>query len=103
MTYLNLNMKIIMALILSFVAGLGMGAFYFLTLWQTVRKLSSAKNRVRLMLMSFVIRMTAVMTGFYLVLGNGQWERLALAMLGFIIIRKILTHRLGPQCTAEVC
>jgi len=37
------------------------------------------------------------MTGFYLVMGEGHWERLAAAMLGFIIIRKVLTYRLGPQ------
>jgi hypothetical protein len=32
----------------------------------------------------------------------GHWERLAAAMLGFIIIRKILTYRLGPQKAVEM-
>jgi F1F0 ATPase subunit 2 len=41
--------------------------------------------------------MAVVMAGFYLVMGGEHWERLVSAMLGFIIIRKILTYRLGPQ------
>jgi len=41
------------------------------------------------------------MAGFYLIMGTGNWERLAAAMLGFIIIRKILTYRLGPQKAVE--
>jgi len=35
-------------------------------------------------------------------MGGEHWERLAAAMLGFIIIRKILTYCLGPQNIAEV-
>jgi F1F0 ATPase subunit 2 len=45
--------------------------------------------------------MAVVMAGFYLIMGTGHWERLAAAMLGFIIIRKILTYRLGPQNAVE--
>jgi hypothetical protein len=34
-------------------------------------------------------------------MGAGHWERLAAAMLGFIIVRKILTYFLGPQNAVE--
>jgi len=97
MTLLNLNTAAIIYLMAAFTAGLALGAFYFLALWRTVQFLPKTKNQIRLMLGSFVIRMAVVMTGFYLVMGEGHWERLAAAMLGFILIRKILTYRLGPQ------
>ncbi len=87
-------------LVASFVAGLALGTFYFTALWQTVRRLPATTSSVRLLLGSFILRMAVVMAGFYFVMG-GHWERLAAAMLGFIVIRKILTHRLGPQKTAE--
>ena len=87
-------------LMAAFAAGLLLGAFYFIALWQTVRRLSSTATPVRLMLASLVLRMAVLTTGFYLVMG-GHWERLALAMLGFVVMRKILTCRLGPQKTAE--
>jgi F1F0 ATPase subunit 2 len=93
----SLDATLIFTLIAAFIAGLALGAFYFITLWQTVQRLPSAKSPARLMLTSFVLRMAVIMAGFYLVMGEGHWERLAAAMLGFIIIRKILTYRLGPQ------
>ena len=68
-----------------------------MSLWHTVRQLPSAKSPIRLMIVSFMMRMAVVLVGFYLVMGGEHWERLAAAMLGFIVIRKILTHRLGPQ------
>jgi F1F0 ATPase subunit 2 len=97
MMNLNLNATMIFFLIAAFAAGLALGAFYFMALWQTVQRLPSGKSPARLMLTSFVLRMVVVMAGFYLVMGEGHWERLASAMLGFVIIRKVLTYRLGPQ------
>ena len=92
-----LNPAIMFSLLVAFAAGLALGAFYFIALWRTVRQLPIAKSPARLMLGSFIIRMAVLMAGLYLVMGTGHWERLASAMLGFIIIRKILTYRLGPQ------
>lgn len=96
---MNLNHDAVLFLVLvaAFAAGTVLGAFYFMALWHTVRQLSSAKSPARLMIGSFLIRMGVVLAGFYLVMGAGHWERLAAAMLGFIMIRKILTYRLGPQ------
>jgi F1F0 ATPase subunit 2 len=93
----SLNGAILFSLVAAFAAGLILGAFYFFTLWQTVRQLPTATSPARLMLGSFLLRMAVLMAGLYLVMGAGHWERLASAMLGFIIIRKVLTFRLGPQ------
>jgi F1F0 ATPase subunit 2 len=46
------------------------------------------------MLGSFVLRMAVVLPGFYFVMG-GHWQRLATALMGFILMRMILTHHLG--------
>jgi F1F0 ATPase subunit 2 len=95
------NMNMITVLAVAFTAGIVLGAFYFIALWQTVRRLSSAKSPARLLLGSLILRMAIVMAGFYLIMGTGRWERLAAAMLGFIIVRKILTYFLGPQNAVE--
>jgi F1F0 ATPase subunit 2 len=96
-----LNPAIFLPLVAAFAAGLALGAFYFTALWRTVRQLPEVHSPARLMLGSFFIRMAVVMAGFYLVMGGEHWERLAAAMLGFIIMRKILTYRLGPQNAIE--
>ena len=86
-------------LMMSFAAGLALGAFYFVALWRTVNRLSSTTSPVRLLLGSLVLRVAVVTAGFYFVMG-GHWERLAVAMVGFVVMRKILTYRLGPQKVA---
>ena len=97
----SLNATLLFNLIAAFAAGMALGAFYFATLWRTVRKLPAAHSSARLMLGSFILRMAVVMAGFYLIINGGHWERLAAAMLGFVILRKILTYRLGPQNAVE--
>ena len=97
----SFDATLMFTLIAAFVAGLALGAFYFIALWRTVRQLPIAKSPARLMLTSLIIRMAVIMAGFYLVIGTGHWERLASAMLGFIIVRKVLTYRLGPQNAVE--
>lgn len=95
-----MTLPAIMMLGAAFTAGLVMGAVYFIALWQTVRRLSGAASPVRLMLGSLILRLAVLTVGFYFVMG-GHWERLALALAGFIVMRKILTYRLGPRKTAR--
>jgi F1F0 ATPase subunit 2 len=97
----SLDSTLIFVMVAAFAAGLVLGAFYFIALWHTVQRLPTAHGPARLMLVSFVLRMAVVLAGFYLIMGGEHWERLAAAMLGFIIIRKILTYLLGPQKVVE--
>jgi F1F0 ATPase subunit 2 len=92
-----LNPAMLFPLVAAFAAGLALGAFYFTALWRTVRQLPLAKSPASMMLGSFIIRMVVVMAGFYFVMSGEHWERLATAMLGFFIMRKILTYHLAPQ------
>ena len=87
-------------LILMFMAGLALGAFYFITLWQTVRCLPEIHNRASLLMVSFILRLGVVLAALYLLM-DGHWERIAAAMIGFVLMRKILTYRLGPRKMAE--
>lgn len=98
-SFSNINMAVVLAV--AFITGMVLGAFYFMALWRTVRQLPSAKNSARLLLGSLILRMAVVLAGFYLIMGAGHWERLTAAMLGFIIVRKILTYCLGPQNAVE--
>ena len=95
-----MTLTTLMILAAAFVAGLTLGAFYFIALWQTVKRLPATVSPVRLMLGSLVLRMAVLTAGFYFIMG-GHWERLAIALVGFVVMRKILTCRLGPPKALE--
>jgi F1F0 ATPase subunit 2 len=96
-----MNMNAMLILILMFAAGLALGAFYFVSLWLTLQRLAEIQNRARLLLVSYILRLAVVLTAFYFLLRDGHWERLAVAMIGFVIMRKILTHHFAPPKTLE--
>lgn len=96
-----MNMNAILILILMFAVGLALGAFYFISLWQTVSRVAETENRARLLLVSYVLRLAVVLTAFYFLLRDGHWERLAVAMIGFVVMRKVLTHHFAPQKAME--
>jgi F1F0 ATPase subunit 2 len=76
-------------LALAVVAGILLGAIFFGGLWWTVRKGVAAKNPALWFLGSMVMRMSIVLAGFYYV-GRGDWQRLVVCLLGFIIARLIV-------------
>jgi len=90
----ELNVITIVILSLAFAAGLALGAFYCIALWRTVKRLPDTPRPLRLMMGSFLLRMAVVLSGFYFVMG-GEWQRLATALMGFILMRMILTHYIG--------
>jgi F1F0 ATPase subunit 2 len=96
----EMNMNTMISLALMFTAGLALGAFYFISLWQTLRRLPRTESRVRLLIISYVLRLAVVLTVLYLLM-DGHWERLAAAMVGFVLMRKILTHHLVRQKSME--
>ena len=95
----ELNIVTVALLSGAFAAGLVLGAFYFIALWRTVRKLPDTPRPLRLMLGSFVVRIAVVLPGFYFVM-SGHWERLVMALIGFIVARKVLTRRYGSSVVA---
>jgi len=83
-------------LLVGCLAGMGLGAFYFGTLWATVRHLPESRRPALLSLGSFLGRLAVLLVGFYLIMGE-QWERLLAGVLGFLVVRKLFTSRLRPQ------
>ena len=95
----ELSMITVAILASAFAAGLVLGAFYFIALWRTVRKIPDTQSPARLILGSLVVRMAVVLPGFYFVM-SGHWERLVMALIGFILVRKLLTRRFGSSVAA---
>ena len=76
-------------LVFALVAGLLLGAIFFGGLWWTVRKGVFSKSPALWFLGSSLVRMSLVLAGFYFV-GRGDWRRLVVCLLGFIIARFIV-------------
>jgi F1F0 ATPase subunit 2 len=81
-------------LLVPFIFGSLIGLLYFSGLWQTVQRLPDARNPIRILLYSYIGRMTLTLGGFYVIM-DGAWERLAAAMMGFLILRAFLVKRFG--------
>jgi F1F0 ATPase subunit 2 len=85
----------VMAMTIAWAAGLALGGFFFLGLWWTVRWGLVSPRPALLFLASVLLRMGVTLAGFYFV-ADGQWERLLLALAGFIMARPIVTWMTRP-------
>jgi F1F0 ATPase subunit 2 len=83
-------------LIICFIFGGFMGSLYFSGLWQTVSRLADSPHPIRLLMLSFAVRLGLVLAGFYIIM-DGSWARLAAAILGFMIARVFLVEKLGQM------
>jgi F1F0 ATPase subunit 2 len=77
-------------------AGVGLGLFYFGGLWLTLQRIATTRQPGLLAMGSFLIRTVVAVAGFYLV-ADGRWERLVVALAGFLLARTVLTRRWRPQ------
>ena len=84
-----MNEALLLALALS--AGVLLGAIFFGGLWWTVRKGVSSEQPALWFFGSLLLRMSIALTGFYFVSG-GQWERLLLCLVGFVMARLVVTR-----------
>lgn len=75
-------------LLLSLLAGIGLGATYFGALWWTVRELPKVRRPRSWLVGSFLLRMALALAVFYLLL---RWGILAMgaAMGGFLLARMV--------------
>jgi F1F0 ATPase subunit 2 len=89
-------MNFTVSLVLAFLAGLALGLFYYGGLWLTVQRLPQSRSPGVLAVVSLLLRLTLALAAFYLVMG-GRWERLLACVAGFLLVRTLLVHRLGPR------
>ncbi|MEO5958539.1 MAG: ATP synthase subunit I [Opitutaceae bacterium] len=78
-------------LVVAGAVGLVLGAVFFGGLWWTVRKGVSSPRPVLWFVGSMLLRTGIVLAGFYFV-GGGQWQRLLVCLLGFVIARFLVVR-----------
>jgi F1F0 ATPase subunit 2 len=77
-----------------FVAGAGIGVFFFGGLWWTVNRLANRCYPALWVLGSFLFRAALSISVFYWVT-EGKWERLAVGLAGFLLVRALMVRRMG--------
>ncbi len=77
-------------LMLSWLAGGGLGGAFFGGLWWTVRKGVASRRPVLWLSASLLLRVSIALAGFYFV-GGGHWERLVACLVGFVMARQVAT------------
>jgi F1F0 ATPase subunit 2 len=85
----------IFSFVTPFFAGIFAGLFYHIGLWWTVKALPSSPRPTLLSIGSFYIRMGITLCVFYLVMNN-SWERLAVCLLGFLVVKYTMMRMLRP-------
>ena len=91
-------MNDMLPLIMAGIAGLLLGVLFCGGLWLTVYKGATSERPALWFVGSFIFRMSAALSGFYLVSG-GHWSRMLTCLLGFALGR-IIVMRL-PQLPGE--
>jgi F1F0 ATPase subunit 2 len=86
--------------IAAWLAGIGLGIFFYAGLWLTVNKAMTARHPGIWFALSLVARSAVVLAGLYFVSGR-QWPRLLLAVAGFILARIVLTRRVKKTLSTE--
>lgn len=82
-------------LLLSAVAGLLLGGFFFLALWWSLRKALVSTWPMLWQLGGMLARFAVVLAGFYFV-ADGRWQRMLACLAGFVVARIVLL-RLVPS------
>jgi len=81
----------LLPLALAFVAGVLLGTIFFGGLWWTVRRGVLSKLPALWFPASLLLRTSMALVGFYFV-GRGDWRRLVVCLLGFVMARVFVTR-----------
>lgn len=90
-------MNEIVKVMIFFLAGAGIGIFYFGGLWWTLRKLSRSRRPHLLTLSSFLVRSGFCLAGLFWIAREGRWEYMVSSLLGIIGARWVLIRLLSPE------
>lgn len=87
---------------LAFAAGVLLAIVYLAGLWVTVRHVQVSQHPLVWLATSLVARIALVLVAFYCILGDGHWQRLVVALAGFLVARTIAIRRIRPRRTAPL-
>lgn len=79
-----------------FVAGMAIGAAYFGGLWITLTRAETSRWPPLLLAGSYLLRLSIAGVGFGLLAVRGIVP-VAAGLLGFLLVRTVLVHRLRPR------
>ena len=82
------------------IVGAALGGGYFSGLWWTVCRLPRARHPLALYFGSLLLRLAAVLAGFYVLLAMYDWPQLPMALLGFVSVRMAILGLLGRRAPA---
>lgn len=88
------------ALALVLAGGALLGAFYFGTLWLVVRRLDRLARPAVWLGVTSILRLAVVLVLFALLV-DARWERVVVALVGFLAVRAVLTRWLGRPAGAS--
>lgn len=89
-------MNDLLILAVALIIGMLLGLFYFGGLWMTIHKIPSSRSPMLLTIGSFLLRAGIVIGVFYLV-AQGQWLRVIICLIGFLVMRTILMFKMIPM------
>ncbi len=76
--------------VMAVLAGAALGGLFYGGLWWTVRRTARFRHPGSSLLGSMLLRMAVTVGGFYIVAG-GDWARLLLCLVGFLVARVAVT------------
>ena len=93
-------------LAITFAGGIGLGALFFGGLWLTTSTLHKTNANPALLIISFVLRVSLVLLGFYW-LTAADWRYVLTCMSGFLIarfvvIRTVIAERVNHDPSEQV-
>ncbi|MRR35788.1 ATP synthase subunit I [bacterium] len=78
------------------ICGMALGTFFTFNLWSSVKKMVDQKTPWHVLFLNFLLRLSVVLLGFYLIM-DGSRARLIAAIIGFVIVKEILTRLVGSK------
>ena len=86
-----------LVLLLMFLSGALLAVMYLGGLWLTAQRVQHDRHLALWLLTSLLVRMLLLMVAFYFILGDGHWQRLLAALVGFVTLRTFTTRRVHRQ------
>lgn len=83
------------SMVLALAAGAVLGVFFCMHLKAQVRRIADAGGYTLSNVAGYFLRIGFVVAGLLIVM-NGRWERLAAALVGFIVARELFVRAAGP-------